>query len=157
MRKITTILFTLICFYAQCEEQKELLSIWFKEGKQVSFSLLEEPVVSFTDEKTYVETGFDIFEFQNNLITKITYEAVDIPACYNLVPDDNRLITFDGEYIIFDGLKTNDIICLCSINGKFIYKTTIKNEGPYKFAANNLQSGTYLVKINNTSYKFLKR
>lgn len=130
------------------------LVVWAKDGTKVAFALEEKPQITFTETELVITTNKQNHYALEN-VAKFTYEQIP-DGIKNLLADDAAFI-LDGESLLFPALKAGSTVSLTSLNGKTVFKKTVKNDGEYAFPLANLNDGVYIISVNGLTYKIVKR
>ena len=69
------------------------------------------------------------------------------------ISSDHIYFKYNKESLQFFGLKEYSTISICTLNGMLIHKTRISKSGDYSYPLSHLNSGVYIIKINELSYK----
>lgn len=148
--------------FKNIEEEKPLiynLVLWAKDGERISiFALTQKPKVTFNDKKFAVECeGVEIEYFELENLARFTYEKNNVPtAIGNLVTEETKF-KLDGESLLFSFSKANNMISIYSANGTLVSNKMIKQAGEYALPIANLGTGIYLVKVNGSTYKIVRK
>lgn len=88
-------------------------------------------------------------------LEQLTFENNKNTSIKN-IDKDNNLFDYNGEYINFSYLPPNSTIFVYSLTGYLLmHKDHL--EGNYTLPLSNFKNGIYLIKINNTPYKIIKK
>ncbi len=89
-------------------------------------------------------------------MARFTYEKSSSTRITNLENGETSF-KLDGELLLFPSLKANSTIAIYSTNGTLVFKQTVRQNGEYAFSVSNLNTGVYIVNVNDLSYKIIKR
>lgn len=133
------------------------LIVWKCDGTKEVISLDEKPITTFVLEEIVITTSKVSVRYSKSEVLKYTYEGA-----YNSINNINA--TENGIYFHQEG---NTIIVTNNSKDSHVYiytvGGTIKNvvESKYgstsKISLENYSDGVYIISINNTTYKFLKK
>lgn len=148
--------------FKNIEEEKPSvynLVLWAKDGERIAtFALTDKPKVTFDDSRFCVKCdNIEVEYFELEKLARFTYEKTDIPLAINNLVTDDRPFRLDGESILFSSLKVNNTISIYSLNGVQILQKTIKQAGEYALPISNLGAGIYMVNVNGSTYKIIKK
>ena len=73
------------------------------------------------------------------------------------VKTDEVVFKMDGESLLFPSLSANTVIAIYETSGIMLFNKKITRAGQYAFPLSDLKSGIYIVKVNNLSYKIIKK
>lgn len=157
MKKIILLmLLPLISIMAVADEPIDNLVVWAKDGTKVAYALAEKPKVTFTETDLVITSnGIEVNYVLENM-ARFTYEKSSSTRITNLENGETSF-KLDGELLLFPSLKANSTIAIYSTNGTLVFKQTVRQNGEYAFSVSNLNTGVYIVNVNDLSYKIIKR
>lgn len=132
------------------------LVIWAKDGSKMLFAVKDTPKITFTETDAVVITKNLRTVYKVDNLIRFTYEKSDATNIAKL-RDNNYSFEITNNEIIFHALKGKDVFTLRTLEGKLISKTTVSQNGTHTFSLSNLETGVYIVQLNNLSYKIFKR
>lgn len=132
------------------------LIIWAKNGTKVAYALAEKPKVTFTETDLVIMTKGVEVSYPLESMARFTYEEDSETSVTELKAHDVSFKT-NGESLLFPELKANSNVSVCNLNGTLVFQKTIMQNGEYVFPLSNLDAGVYLVKVNNLTYKIVKK
>jgi len=142
---------------ATAQDATQRLVVWQKSGEKTFFDLSEEPVTTFEDGKLVIKTSKMTVELLLKDILRYTHEGemtlIEQPA---LKPGELRYSQGEDQ-MRFEGLPAGTCITVCSSDGKQLSTQTAQQGKPVAISFVGYPAGTYIVKINDTTFKFLKR
>ena len=132
------------------------LVIWSKDGAKVAFALAEKPKITFTETDLVITTNIIEVNYLLDNLACLTYETSSESGITDLIID-KTVFKLKGDTLLFPCLKANNIISLYSVNGFLVFKRLVRSDGEYAFPLSKLNTGIYIVNVNGTSYKIMKR
>ena len=159
-RKLLTIILLLvvaIAMQAQNTDNTQRLVVWQKSGEKVYFDLAEEPETTFEGTQLVIKTTKTTVYYQLENVLRYTYEgkmtAIDAPK---LRPGE-IIFRQGSDQMAFDGLANDTRIDVYTLDGKLL--KTLKAHGGQQTVVSlaGRPAGTYIVKVGDAPYKFLKR
>ncbi len=157
-RKLSMMLFFLFATLAMnAQEEVQRLVVWQKSGEKVYFDLTEEPKTTFDDGKLVITTNTVQTSYKLSDIVRYTYEG-HMPDINPSSITPNQVIFRQGKDMMsFDGLPEGTRIELYSLDGKML-STQQASSGKTAVVSLAAQpAGIYIVKVNDATYKFMKR
>lgn len=159
MIKKTLILISLLACsignIAQTTTQR--LVVWQKSGEKVYFALSEEPETTFDDGKLVIKTTKTTVYYQLENVLRYTYEgtidAIDGPK---LRPGE-VIFRQGADQMAFDGLADGTRLTVYALDGKQLQTKTAHGGQQTVVSLAGQPAGTYIVKIGDTTFKFVKR
>ena len=132
------------------------LVLWRKNAEKVVFALFKKPKITFSEAEMIINT--DGFEFNYPLddLSHFTYENVPETPIVDIKTDE-VVFKMDGESLLFPSLSANTVIAIYETSGIMLFNKKITRAGQYAFPLSDLKSGIYIVKVNNLSYKIIKK
>lgn len=152
---MTLLLMMVVGLWAQNTTQR--LVVWQKSGEKVYFDLEEQPRTTFEGSQLVITTSKTTVFYQLENVLRYTYEgtmtAIDGPS---LKPGEIRFLQGEDK-MSFDGLPDGLDISVYSLDGKLL--KTLKSHGGEQTVISlaGYPTGTYIVKVGDATYKFLKR
>lgn len=142
------------------EEEPALynLVIWAKDGTKIAeYSLNTKPKVTFTDYSYVVSSeGAEIESYDLERLARFTYEKTDATGINSFLIDETSF-SMNDETLIFPSLKANSFISVYALNGTLAFSKRISQAGQYSFPISNLTSGIYIIRVNGSTYKIIKK
>lgn len=134
------------------------LVMWAKDGTKIAeFALDEKPKVTFNNNSYVVSSiGADIISYDLERLARFTYEKADATVMKDMV-NENTSFRIDGETLLFPSLKSNSIVSFYSVNGTLVFNKRIAQHGRYAFPISNLSPGIYIIQVNGSTYKIVKK
>lgn len=133
------------------------LIVQTKGGEKVAFVLGERPKVTFTAAELLIETEGNTVYYPLSDMARFTFENVMPPTGITDITTNETVFKFTGDLLVFPSLPENSEVKIYSIDGMLVYNTRTGQTGEYSFAMSGLAAGTYVVSVNGTTYKILKR
>ena len=135
-----------------CAENQKLV-LHHADGTETEVELLTRP-------KIQVQGSWFIV---NSDIVNLTYEAKDILSFTYSGIDKTGIASMESDYrqeegqLVFKGIKQTDKVSLYTIDGKQlpVAPTIVGSDAVLPLAS--IKKGTYLLKVNNRTTKFMKR
>lgn len=142
------------------EEEPSLynLIMWAKDGSKIATYALEgRPKVTFNENRFAVEcTGVEIEYYELEELARFTYEKDSETAVKNVLKD-GPTFKMNRESILFSSLKENSTISIYSINGSLVLRQTLQQAGEYTLPISNLTAGVYMISVNGSTFKVVKK
>lgn len=158
MKKKLTLMTLLLMISAMtwAQEATQRLVVWQKSGEKVYFDLTEEPETTFEDDQLVIKTTNTTAFYLLANVLRYTYEgpmtAIDGPQ---LKPGEVRFLQGDDR-MAFDGLPEGTELELYSLDGKKLSTQQARSGQRTVISLAGQPAGTYMVKVGDTTYKFLK-
>lgn len=135
------------------------LVIVFKDNSRIAFHLLDEPVLCYENGKLVITSSGSITELDVSRIQKLSYE--DITNGIEEMEDskDSNIAPFiqNGEYLTFFPDRSDLKIQIVTIGGRIVKSFNLPKGHPETMHLNTLQSGIYMIIVNETTYKIIIR
>lgn len=142
------------------EEAPELynLVIWAKDGSKIAeYALTEIPKVTFESGAFVISSAStEIESYELDRLARFTYEKIESTGIKDIVTDDVSF-SINGETLIFSSLKANSLVSVFALNGTSVFSKRIDQAGQYAFPLTNLTRGIYLIHVNDSTYKIVKK
>ncbi|MBQ7996043.1 MAG: T9SS type A sorting domain-containing protein [Paludibacteraceae bacterium] len=137
------------------QETRTHLVVWAKDGTQVAYALSEQPVIKFSETDLLITTSLIQVSYPLEQMAKFSYEKHETQAVHDISADESVLL-LDKEALLFLNLEPNTKIALYSVSGQVVFNRVISAFGEYAFPLSLLPQGTYVVQINNLTYKIVR-
>ena len=157
-RKLLTILlFSVFAIAMWAQDNTQRLVVWQKSGEKVYFDLAEEPETTFEGTQLVIKTTKTTVYYQLENVLRYTFEgrmtAIEAPK---LRPGE-IIFRQGSDQMAFEGLADDTRIDAYTLDGKLL-KTLKAHSGQQTVVSLAGQpAGTYIVKVGDATYKFLKR
>ena len=161
LRVITLCLFCMFLASSKClaadnqDGNSKRLVVWLKNGEKVFFDLEEFPKTTFMGNEVVIETNTFTTTYPIDQVLKYTYESKTTEI--RGITDNDVLVSQDGNVLTFGNVKHESPICIYTINGILLEKIDVFNHRRVYISLNNHPSGIYLIKLNDLTYKILKK
>lgn len=138
-------------------QSTQRLVVWQKNGEKVYFDLAEEPETTFEGTKLVIKTSSTTVYYQIENVLRYTFEGA-MTAIGNPKLRPGEIIFRQGtDKMAFDGLPDGARIDVYTLDGKKV-KTQNAHGGKQTLVSlAGYPVGTYIVKVGDATYKFLKR
>lgn len=134
------------------------LVISSKDGTQVAFALQEQPRLTFVESELRVLTSKLDVSYALENMANFTYEERDTVSSNVINLQETGVMYFlNNEYIVFPSLTEGTEISLATITGAMIFSQKLTQAGEYTCHLSHLMPSVYLLKVNNLTYKIIKR
>ena len=142
---------------AFAQDATQRLVVWQKSGEKVYFDLTEEPETTFEGTQLVIKTNTTTVFYQLENVLRYTYEgtmtAIDGPK---LKPGEVRFKQ-GSDQMAFDGLPDGTTLEVYSLDGKKLFTRQALGGQRTVLSLASHPAGTYIVKVGDATYKFLKR
>lgn len=132
------------------------LIVMDKDSTKVAYSLNDKPKVTFQGERIIISAKDVLVEYQFSDIDKFFYEDRIASSVENITQDSSRFI-YNGEYLMFYPSNQKCQVFIWDMGGKVLIEKLIDTTEIYTVPISSFERGIYLVKINDVTYKFIKR
>jgi len=133
------------------------LVVWQKSGEKIYFDLTDEPKTTFENGQLVIKTSKTTVFYLLENVLRYTYEG-EIPIVDGLKLNPGEVHFMQGkDNMSFDGLADGTIIEVFSLDGKKLQSQTARGGQRTVVSLSSQPVGTYVVKVGDATYKFLKR
>lgn len=156
--KFKILLFFLSLFFVSSAiaEEKTTLVVCAKDGSKVAYALSEKPLVTFSETELIVKTKSLEVNYPFDKMARLIYGYEALDDKVDLLTDGQAMIN-KGDYLLFPELKSGDSVIIYSSNGVLVADKKIGADGEYVFPLNVVPIGIYMVKVNDVTYKIVKK
>ena len=139
--------------------EKNVLNIIMKDGTSVYFLLAEKPYITFRNDEMKIVSDTDEALVKRTLVER--FEFVDeMPTGIEDVEEQDEQLRakfrLDGDAVYITGLESGSKVVLYAMDGRVVNSSVAAADGCVTLSLNNLPSGIYIVKYNETAIKFIK-
>ena len=138
-------------------DTQQRLIVWMKNGDKVYFNLVEEPETTFENGLLIIKTTRSTVSYQLENVLRYTYDG-DITDVVGPKLRPNEIRFMQGkDQMAFDGLADGTQLEIYSLDGMKLGTIQAKGGERATVSFSNRPAGTYIVKVGEASYKFLKK
>ena len=133
------------------------LVIEMNDTKKHSYSLEDNPVISFNNDILVIKTDKIELSYQISDIAKYYFTKEDTGI--SDVNGDVNNIHFNytnTDFLLIEGIASEDNVNVYEINGRTCHVDIIRNNNSVTVELKPLPQGVYLVKVNNHSFKLIR-
>ena len=141
----------------KAQDATQRLVVWQKSGEKTYIDLSEEPVTTFEDGKLVIKTSRTTIDFLLDNILRYTYEGVMTAIEQPAVKPGELRYSQNNDQMCFEGLPEGTRITVYAVDGKQLSTQTARQGEPITVSLIGYPAGTYIVKANDVTFKFLKR
>lgn len=154
MKKILSILAILFSLPMYADHH---LVIETNNSKKHSYSLEDNPVISFNNDILVIKTDKIELSYQISDIAKYYFTKEDT-GISSINGDANNIhINYtNNDFILIEGIANEDNVNIYEINGRTCHVDIVRNSNSITIELKNLPKGIYLVKVNNHSFKLIR-
>ena len=153
MKHLKLLLSFMLLFVCATAFAPSALVVELRDGSSATFLLAEKPRVTFAGEQMDIVSLSASMEFNRRDVKN--WHFASAPTSIKDVTVDAKA-TLDGNTLIISGIAEDTAITLYTVSGAVVKRSTVIN-GNCTIPLDGLASGIYLVKYNNTTFKFLKK
>ncbi len=164
MRKILFILMAVCASaYTMAETQgnsTSSITIERLAGKDMTFALAQVGKLAFANDSIYLvaHNGNILGKEAQSKTRKVFFHSVEKPSATSQVSDNNILVFPNPaeDHIIVNGLEAGTTVRIYANDGKLLEATTAEGNTA-TLQVSHLAQGTYLLQINTSIVKFIKK
>ena len=157
--KLLTIVSLLLAFAVpqttKAQEQQQLV-VWLTNGQKIYHDLSDEPETMFSDGQLWLKTAKVTASYPLTDVLRYTFEgpmtAIETPS---VRPGELRFMQ-GKDAMAFEGLPEGTILELYSLDGKKLSSVKARSGQQTLISLANRPSGSYIVKMGDASFKFVK-
>ena len=150
------LLLLLCCMPFLAWSEPTIIAVWNADGTQnSSFALSDEPIVSFPSGKMIITVKGTDTSFEFSKISKLTYTS---PTGISGVKDESgKPFEMTGNTLLFPAGNKDAKVVIVSANGMLVTEKTVKAGETLSIPLSKFAAGVYAVKVNDTTYKIVKK
>lgn len=124
------------------------------QGKPVSFALSDKPIISYQNNLLKLSTTKETIEFSVTDITSFRFEETST-SVRNLMSGDEPLVK--GGIVYFSDLTPGTLVQVFSTDGRKVAETKIDTNGTAEVNISVLAKGTYIIKTEKYTIKYMNK
>jgi len=125
------------------------------DGTTMEYLIDQNTKVRIEKPNLVVETEGVVLNFELENMSQVRYGQRWVSAISQTTMDNGQPFKWDNETIFFDNLPKNTQIEVIAADGKQVMSRQLSGET--QLSLDKLTNGVYLVKVNQTTYKIIKR
>lgn len=150
-KKVLFFLFSL--FVGATISAQNTLVIELRDDSCVTFLLTEKPRVTFVGEQLNIVSSSASMELKRGDVKN--WHFIGTPSSVESIATDAKVV-LEGNALFISGITDDTVITLYKVSGVAVRHSDVVN-GVCTMPLNDLAAGIYVVRYNNTSFKFLKK
>ena len=127
-----------------------------KNGSETAFFLKDKPQVKFEGTNLKVTSSAGDTTFALADVLQFTYDKRDTSGINETVTEPTGVI-FKDDVLVVSQLKVNAVVSVYGLDGILVRQWKAPHAGTFRLSLSELPSGLYLVKVDNITYKIMKR
>ncbi len=142
---------------AVADDATQQLVVWLKNGQKIRHDLADKPETRFFAGYLMLSTSKVSVSYPLTDVLRYTFEG-DIPVVNvpSVRPGEIRVSQNDNA-MLFDGLPDGTSVEVFSLDGKKLATQTAHAGQQTLVSLQRHTAGTYIVKVGDATYKFVKR
>ena len=146
------------------------LFLLLKDGKSETYSLVEKPVLTFAGDSLLIQsaTVTTAVPYGYSKVDKIYFDVVtpdDTPSEGGEVPTDiekalenaSYSFAYDGKTVQISGAGDYPVVAVYGLNGMKVEAPSQVSSQQVLISLSALPKGIYVIRVNNRSFKIVKR
>lgn len=130
--------------------------VLMKDGSTQTYRLTDRPVITIQDRQLHIQSEVgDVLIPVGNII-RYTFERYDLTGVMDLREEEPEMEYRNSELVV-TGLKVGTNVDIYDLSGKLVRHLESRRNGSYRLSLSDLSKGVYVVKVNQTTLKILKR
>lgn len=138
------------------------INVWLNSGVRYSFPIDYGPKISYTSEGRfyieawYLNASYDIADVNKVTIADEEEPWLEMPAP-NVATENEAAFSASlsvcGDQLSLVNLVSNSPVCMCSIDGRMVYRQTADANGCVSINIGGYSAGIYIVRTNQQTFK----
>ena len=152
--------FLMLSFVPASAQQGE--GVWRKtivvttlDGTTMEYLIDSDTKVKIEKPNLVIETEGVVLNYELEKMAQVRYGKRLVPTGINGVTVEEQPFKWEDETVFFDRLPDNTLIEVFTTDGKLVVSR--QYSGNAQLPLQSLANGVYLVKVNDTTYKIVKR
>ena len=143
----------LLLFVVVTASAQSALVIELRDGSNATFLLAEKPCVTFVGELLNIVSSSVSMELKRGDVKNWRFSGT--PSSVENVAEDAK-VTLEDNALLVSGVTDGAAIVLYTVGGVVVKRSEVI-EGGCTILLDDLSAGVYIVKYNNTVFKFIKK
>ena len=131
--------------------------LYLKSGERITFVIANEPRIVSMEEMISISENGTTIEYPLKDIHKYTMEKEQATGINSTINETSGTIKNEVGSIILSGFKAGVPVIVSNLNGMVVYKSTTDDNGSLSLSTSQYNEGVYIVKVQNKTFKFVKR
>ena len=153
MKKLKLFLLFLLFANGINAEEYSALVVHLHNGSSASFVLAEHPKITFSGKIMNIVSATSSMEFNRDDVKNYLFD--NVPTSIDDAVEETDATVSDNTLLI-GGVSDNTTVSVYNANGVEVLTSTVV-AGSCSVSLHTLPRGLYIVKYNNTTFKFLKK
>ena len=132
------------------------LIILFKDKTTQAFELADQPLITIAGTDLKVSARNADVTIPLSDIVRYTFQKRNTTGITETEQNAETVDYRDGV-LTLSGLKAGSTVSLYALDGRLMQSKTVLHDGTFRHSLASLSQGIYIVKVNNLSYKIMKR
>ena len=147
-------LFTmLLLFVVAAASAQSALVVELRDGSNATFLLAENPRMTFAGEQLSIVSSSATMEFNRRDVKN--WHFADTPSSVENITAESKA-KLEGGALLISGITDDTAIALYSVDGVAVKHSAVIG-GTCTISLDDIPAGIYIVKFNNTTFKFRKK
>lgn len=158
MFKRLIVLLSLFSTYVAINAEQKKVVFELTSGNVITYTLDQEPKFTYGEKTVTITYSAGCIEYNMSEIKKLRMEEDSSSGIGEITISQNKgNLRNENGVFNFSNFEVGSTILLYDISGLLIGSYKIPAEGSLNVDTNELQTGTYIFKTNNSTYKFIKK
>ncbi|MBR1593342.1 MAG: leucine-rich repeat protein [Alloprevotella sp.] len=133
------------------------LTLLMKDGTTHTVRLASKPVISIAGSDLSITGLWLSLSLPLSDVVRYTFESYDATGIDEVTDDKHADLDMQGEKLIATGLKAGAAVDVFDLQGRLQRHAVATADGSLSLSLGGLPVGTYVVKVNEITYKIMKR
>lgn len=139
------------CMTSFAQDIRYNLAVWAKDGTKVTYTLAENPNITFTKTDLIIKTNTVQVSYSLEQMLRITYEKIPTTDVVSL--EENKPFIFDGESLLFNVRDDRMKVSIASLDGKIVFSRSLEKANTLLVPLKSIGCGVFVVCVNGVTYK----
>ena len=142
-----------VALISHADNQPNMLSVWSTDGTKVSYTLSDQPRVTFSKDELIISSNMTDVRYPITKMARITFENTTGIESVNSDSRSSAPFDFTGDFLMFYSEDNRIPVAIYSAEGKTIMTTIIEPQSNLAYSLRALSPGIYFIRIAKTTYK----
>lgn len=135
--------------------------VWLHSDARISFPLAEHPVLTYSDGDIVVTTSQEQLIYAHNEVRKFTISDEDISQGGEVseiaTAEHSAQWNHQEDVISFSNCTSIKNVAVYNVTGQLVIQYNISPDGTLQIPLHQFDEGTYIIKTQSITYKFIKK
>lgn len=146
-----------ICLAISAQANSMQFSIFTHDGDISTYQLKDSPKIEVKEDCLIIYNNSIEISFEFSNLHKLIYQSSQSGVDISQNSEQRPILLLNDDYIVISPLQNDSQICIFDTKGILVESRNLSADQTHKVSISNLNSGLYIITLNNITYKILKK